>query len=837
MDGNSQNKHQHGNERQHEQEDVEHLFDSLLNGGDTAGDFDAMFASSFGVPMTMQMSMPGLDLHGIDFDMGGLSGFNSQPVGITKPTSSSSSSTAVAGTSANYHSTVPLPLLPTMSVMPVMPAPSARVQQALASDIASEALVLLEGPAKKKPGRKKKGSEQTQNTTATPASHAELHHSIKTEHIAASPSASISSVSDTTVVSKKRKLTSAPPTLSAPVSPASPIADSTRKSIEIAPQPLENSAFLPTSVRKLSISATEYLTLPASMSPNSNFLTPSPQPVQVTPPPVLTKHQERMMKNRASADESRKKHKDHVEKLEKICRELVIENEALKKRVLEVEKWAEQAVQQQQAAATAAMASFTQPALGSAVSAGSVSPASVGCDSISIDGFLSDAPFGSLPSPTIPPATNAANLFEMFFGGGDYFPTNNSASSVSLPNQTKAGVKGTILLAFLFSFSMLVFPTSLFQQSSPHFYTSTPSPSSHHSSAAAVPTPVSAYFPKLFNSPVSNGISSYIPRVLAPLANRQNPSLNGNPALSLIDSGSASTRGDTLVVYTPLLQTSSNKLLGLPGRTAFLTIGPTNSYPHSPAATRPTHTTPESPRVVLTNAGNTPVTIGIEALLALISVDAGGNGDLRISKARLEALRGLLISDSSSITTATTGVTVIPAPTTLASADKSSKMKQRTDLIAQGRPLVFDSEVERDNDSFYYGAQASIVVEEVDAVVVPGIPPIKEDGDRASVKRRNIARNRADGRISESSSDGISTFSDAMVPRLSESGSTVKGGLYEEGAYCPIVNGPVLSLVADLGGISEEETTTGKIDEEENEQSGYRLMLDVQVVGAKLVRY
>ncbi|KAJ3121710.1 Adenylate kinase 8 [Physocladia obscura] len=831
MDGNNQKKLQQGSECQHEHEDVEHLFNSLLNGGEMEGDFDTMFGSSFGAPVAMQMPMsipmPDMDLHGINFDMGGLNRFDTQPTTIVTPKSSSPSTTAA--TAANCHSAVPLPLLPAISVIPVMPAPSARVQQALASDIASEVLVLLEGPTKKKPGRKKKGSKQTQNTTAALAVHTELHHSIKTEHITVSSSASIS---DSTF-SKKRKLAATPPNSSTLVSPGGLTSDSTKKSMRIADQSLENSVFL--STRKLSISSTEYLNpLPVSMSPNSNSLTLSPQRTQVIPSPVLTKHQERMMKNRASADESRKKHKDHVEKLEKICRELVVENEALKKRVLEVEKWAEQAVQQQ-ATATAAMASFT-PASGSNVSACSVSPPSIGCDSISIDGFLSDVSFGNLPSPAFLPAANSINLFEMFFRGSDYFPTSNS--SAGLLNQTKGGVKGTILLAFLFSFSMLVFPTSLFQQSSPQFYASTPIQFSHHSSAAAIPTPASAYLLQLFKSPVSNGISSYIPRVFAPTSsNRQKPSLDGKPALPLIDSGSI--QGDTLVVYTPLLQTSSNKLLDLPGHASFLTIGPTTSSPHSPAASRPTRTVPESPCVVVTSAGNTPVTLEIEALLALVSVNAGGNG-MRVSKSRLEALRALLIRDSNSIATNSkgkTGVTIIPVPTSLASVDGSSEMKHRTDLITQGRSLAFDNEAERDNDLFYHNPQASVVVEEVNAVVVPGMPPIKEDGDRASVKRRNIARNRVGGGVSERNSDIVSKINDVIVPRFSESGSTVAGVLYENEEYCPIVNGPVLSIVADLGGVSEEETAEEKIKKEENEQSGYRLLLDVRVVGVKLVRY
>ncbi|KAI8824640.1 hypothetical protein BJ741DRAFT_63144 [Chytriomyces cf. hyalinus JEL632] len=268
----------------------------------------------------------------------------------------------MGGLKMGVESVVPISVDSVMSIDPVLALPpqSDTVRAALSSDSAAECLALLAGPVKKKPGRKKNQPEvklePTQQIQPTQRKKAK-----------ASPPTDIPKGLGASNQSQPLNILAAKP----PV-PIMPSASTSSVPISISPTPAIDSK------RKLSFSPADYLTPtntafspnntsysppqmpPSASSPTSSHSSPpptvslnpavttSPGPAAPTavaaaaaPVPALTKHQERMMKNRASADESRKKHKEHVEKLENMCRELLKENSVLRARVLEVEAWAE----------------------------------------------------------------------------------------------------------------------------------------------------------------------------------------------------------------------------------------------------------------------------------------------------------------------------------------------------------------------------------------------------------------------------------------------------------------------------------------------------------------
>ncbi|KAJ3096566.1 hypothetical protein HDU97_005767 [Phlyctochytrium planicorne] len=73
--------------------------------------------------------------------------------------------------------------------------------------------------------------------------------------------------------------------------------------------------------------------------PSSNPNASQPLQPSTTPVPIgLTKKQERMVKNRQAADESRKRKREHLQSLETHAQALITENDGLRARVLELEQ-------------------------------------------------------------------------------------------------------------------------------------------------------------------------------------------------------------------------------------------------------------------------------------------------------------------------------------------------------------------------------------------------------------------------------------------------------------------------------------------------------------------
>ncbi|KAJ3077007.1 hypothetical protein HDU99_001265 [Rhizoclosmatium hyalinum] len=466
-----------------------------------------------------------------------------------------------------------------------------------------------------------------------------------------------------------------------------------------------------------------------------------------------------MMKNRASADESRKKHKEHVEKLENAVRELVEENRILKQRVLEVEAWA--------------------MSLGSS---GSVSASSSVGNSPVQNSMNGDS-------------DTEKGLFDLFFGGE--FVLGGSADG---PLGSSQGKKmGTVFMAVFFSISLFMFPSAFFRPtattSAPHFL-----PVNTHTRGDLVPT-----------SSIMNGISNYIPRVFWPspppsATTSKTPALPGRPEIPLLDGSNG------------LLHRAKNGIVALYTPPVPATKPPSTSHPHPDYTSHRIHVSvdgyPEldAPIPFLTISAIegwvlAPPTTTSEQPVCQFS-------ELFAQVLKETATRG---SGSTTVTVPTRTeqrVSVLkrllgPTPTTTATTTTTAAVlrvsKDDGDVVV----VVGDEDV---------GGDEKVVVEEVDTVL-PG--PIRRDEERASVQRRRLAREAAASRAAA-----------ALVPSLQHTQQVLGGGAASVagkvvgGEYCSVKGGPVLSIVADLGG--EEEDKVGE---------GYRLMLDVQVVGAKLVRY
>ncbi|KAJ3386819.1 hypothetical protein HDU84_001267 [Entophlyctis sp. JEL0112] len=740
--------------------------------------------------------------------------------------------------------------------LPAMPAASPSVRTILASDTSREALALLEGPVKKKPGRKKKDASDADHTTMT-ALNAPPPASRTTP-------ASVPCQSQQLVTNKKRKIAPMPSAATATHFPAKLSPDSqppelslidTKLQISPSPPPQTLLAISPTpainSKRKISVSDTDYLTpslleqsgsVSGTSSPGGTVPSLDRKPsLPFIPPPLptqapvlpLTKHQERMMKNRASADESRRKHKDHVEKLENMCRELVKENEILRNRVVEIESaWelllVQQQLQLQQLQQQQQMLQQVTPTIPPQQDLSSVtgsSPVSLDCELGMGDVLIPELGMTNAPSPN--------SLFEMFFGGGDFTTTGAAADSGA------KAVKGTVLMAFLFSFSMILFPSSLFQKSSTNFF------ASQHSA-----------------SPVITGISHYTPRIFLPLqsAPEQHRTLDGRAASPLLDASSrvTRTRDGRLVV---------NSYLGIEGTTPFLTLGPSmvtgagdSSWRSATTATaRRTHMS-GGEKVFATATDNSGVADGTLWIAELLSRVAGGVSDGSVRSGRVEAVMGLLFEGDAAaprytepVKSAQPADRVIRLPASTVISGNGGVQDSRheaptmswhtkpaatitTDVVRRGPNSVLvvgsgEKVVGLEDDE---EASETIIIEEVDATMADpkDSPPIKSDSERASVKRRELARAAQAAaaassgvRVGDAVGLPVATGSPPLAPSPSSSlmfAHQSPANAFDEEKYCPIANGPVLSLIADLG---------------EDGDGGLRLMLDVQVVGAKLVRY
>ncbi|KAJ3024621.1 UNVERIFIED_CONTAM: hypothetical protein HDU68_007966 [Siphonaria sp. JEL0065] len=790
-----------------EQHDMERLLEALLAQGQNAAQSSSNNNSDVNntISSCADFAMfPGLDIDmNMDVDL-----FGSLGVGAGMGDLSS-----LPNLNLNF-----MPLSPPVSlrsVLPIQPPlPSAHVQAALASDaLAKECLVLLNGPAKKKPGRKKKSESESSGNVSPVA--VKLEPSATTHQQPQQQQQLQKQSTESATKKRKTALDDSAQIIQKPLRPLVPFLPSapqlSSQNVNVSPLPAIDSR------RKLSFSATDYLvpTTP-SFAPTATSFTPPPLPIPLPPQPnntstatttQLSKHQERMMKNRASADESRRKHKEHVEKLEQMCKDLVAENQLLRSRVLEVEAWA---------AALSANAN--------AIKSAATSPASVVSDS------MVSIPNGSTCVGSADSSDN--NLFEMFFGGGDFvFGAGANASVVGSPaalenlkTPKSLTTGGAVFMAFLFSFSMLMFPSSIFERST----------------APAVPSAVPHYLPK--NSdlvanrrPIIVGLLRYFPSVLFPSTSR-NPdaklALDGLPQLPLLESGfiTRDSRG-MIVLYTPPIPTHpasrKDSYPEIGGRTPFLTISATEGWGgsnlYNTATTRSfTSTTTASGSIcsldeILALITNThvykapiPPQSSSPKPTKIAKPDATQTmtgPHIQIPKSKLEALQSLFITSPRG------------NPTTAAVIPPVSQVSR--DLVPRGPDSLFVVESRRisKEENVEGGSSVPIEIEEVDTVIpMTPPPPIRDDSDRAAVKRRNMARNKSNPQqpiqIEASELTAVSTTAGSNNGNVDE--------------YCIVKNGPILSIIADLGDDLE-------MDGEERE--GYRLMLDVQVVGAKLVRY
>ncbi|KAJ3231119.1 hypothetical protein HDU81_003982 [Chytriomyces hyalinus] len=767
-----------------------------------------------------------------------------------------------------------------------LPPQSDTVRAALSSDNASECLALLAGPVKKKPGRKKNQPDvkleptqpiqsSTQRKKAKPSpptdipkSLAASNHDQSVNLLAAKPpvpimpSASTSSVpsfiSPTPAIESKRKLSFSPADYLTPTNTAfSP------NNTSYSPPQMPLSATSPTSAHS---------SPPPTIALNPVVTVTVPAAPAVASVPALTKHQERMMKNRASADESRKKHKEHVEKLENMCRELLKENSVLRTRVLEVEAWAERvgaAANASAAASAAATANFdslfkADPLLGSG------NLCSGNLKRTASDAFMGvDMGTDVLQSTAVEAMDNA--FFDFFFGSA---------------NASSAGT-GTVMMAFLFSFSLFMFPTSLFQGT--HFFNS----NGAHSSDLTVKTPI------------FNGLSHYLPRVLQEsnptdaIESIRNPyfkpTLDAPPRLNSIDPRPPS---ELLVVYP-----QSNGLIQLPflsiSNRAVATRTATTGYTMPIAGAHadskrvpyfvPIPLQSQKQHLQSTNESSKSVAPRVCAMQEVLdwvlgeiewhvpgetstsksetvadasptatsakthgsdtqsennqnpfSNDAGGSPKvtqapkIRVSKERWEALHALLsIPDEKGGNESTSSVfpTAFAAPNGEVPAFVTTTRSALSGAATILPPVVLN------------GRDTSLEAPNAVVVVGAGTPPIRSNDERASVKRRNLARGAMgppkDRVIVMDNLPAALPKEDVVVFRGEAAQYTDRavteqqqhmGDLFgeESAAYCAVKNGPILQIAADL---TDHEGEMG-VDEE-----GYRLMLDVQVIGAKLVRF
>ncbi|KAJ3376603.1 hypothetical protein HDU84_009689 [Entophlyctis sp. JEL0112] len=753
-----------------------HFLDALLPAGNSTGQFDAGDAA-FAPELISIERLMGLGIGG-----GLLPLFPSDPQLPSPP-----------------HGSLCEPPLP------AIPVASPSVRTILASDTSREALALLEGPVKKKPGRKKKDAASIDPSTTAIGNAPALGRialasaGCESQHLAAN---------------KKRKIAPATvPGVELQSDGHTPEFTHFHAKLQISPSapPQTLIAISPTpaiiSKRKISISDTDYLTpsLLGSLesgSGSSSFgetvpclnrkpslpFIPPPLPTQMHMPP-LTKHQERMMKNRASADESRRKHKDHVEKLESICRELVKENEILRKRVLEIESaWelllVQQQLQMQQVQQQQAFQNMRQQDLSSATGS---SPISLDCELGLGDEHIPE--LGMLQAPS------STSLFELFFGGGDF--TNNGFASDS----SAKAVKGTVLMRSM--------------------------------------------------SPVTSGLAHYIPRIFLPSSSPAEVprTLDARESFPLLDASSRVARmpnGDGRLVVS--------SYLGIEGTPPFLTLGPSLATVSGEEAPWHSKTTASAPFTHFSDGEKFSVdNIGGTLWIAeLFSRMTRGVAEGTVRYCRVEAVMGLLFNGDLAVSGCTEPVEsardVDPAirlsASTVGSSDSSGReVNHGMSAFAQPTPAaIMTTDVARRGPNSVLiidrgDKSADDVLEEQELPVEPDIieevnaptsdaPPIKSDSERPSVKRQNLARA---AQAAAASSAGIRVGDAVRLPpatTLSGSSSIFASpspvNVVDNEKYCPVANGPVLSLVADLG---------------DDGDVGLRLMLDVQVVGVKLVRY
>ncbi|KAI8842427.1 hypothetical protein BJ741DRAFT_593046 [Chytriomyces cf. hyalinus JEL632] len=798
----------------------------------------------------------------------------------------------MGGMGMGIESLVPIGVDSVLGMGPAftLPPQSDTVRAALSSDNASECLALLAGPVKKKPGRKK--NQPDIKSEPTPIQSTPIQSTQRKKAKSSPPTDIPKSLAASNHDQSVTILAAKPPV------PIMPSASTSLFPISISPTPAIDSK------RKLSFSAADYLTpTNTAFSPNNTSYSPPQMPLSatsptstrssppptislnpvitvnapavpaVTPVPAFTKHQERMMKNRASADESRKKHKEHVEKLENMCRELLKENSVLRTRVLEVEAWAEHvsAAANASAAASAAVTANFDSLFKADPLLGSGNLCSGNLKRTASDAFMGvDMGMDGLQTTAVEAMDNA--FFDFFFGSA---------------NASSTGT-GTVMMAFLFSFSLFMFPSSLFQGT--HFFTS----NGTHSSDLSVKTPI------------FNGLSHYLPRVLQEpsptdaIESSRNPylkaTLDAPPRLNSIDPRPPS---ELLVLYpqsSGLIQlpflSISNRAVAIRADTTGYTMpipgAHTNSkrvpyfvpIPLPQPQKQHLQTTNESsksfksvaPRVcamqevldwvlgeiewhvpgaesstskseTVADVSPTTTTANSETQSANnqnpFSSDAGGSPKvthapkIRVSKERWEALHALLsIPDEKGGNESMSSI----FPTAFAASNNEVPSFVTTTRSAlSGVATILPPPVLNDRD-------APLTMPKAVVVVGAGTPPIRSNDERASVKRRNLARG-AMGPPKER----VIVMDDAPPAALPKEDVVVfregaqfvnrdvteqqqLGNVFGEegGAYCAVKNGPILQIAADL---TDHEGEMG-VDEE-----GYRLMLDVQVIGAKLVRF
>ncbi|KAJ3075506.1 hypothetical protein HDU98_007879 [Podochytrium sp. JEL0797] len=570
------------------------------------------------------------------------------------------------------------------------------------------------------------------------------------------------------------------------------------------------------------------LLVPKPLSPSDPGSVPSADPsfapistsAPITPPSTASststsqKHHDRMIKNRAAADESRKKHKEHVENLDKMCRALLNENLQLRQRVKDLE---------------AKVDLFHPSPVQSSLWNYAFDSSPIDSSPLSSSNSQSPLVLGN-PMLDSSSAMVDDNLFNLFFASGDFVfgGAGDSASSASdsvlemgVPlnqqslsqqsartplNQNGKRTAGTVFMAVLFSISMLIFPSPLFQPATPSISSAAPyHPQTHKSEVLA---------PRSFLST----LTKYTPQTLLASPTTPNPharpELEGVPPVPLIESQRWISMNGIVGQYIPpapsAAKSSGGEYLEIHGRVPFLTIEARRADAldgfvvlggdsRAPRQTNGESTSMCNMHEILAfleskatrdpredDARETSITHSTRLARSQPSSSATTTATaplkLRISRDKLASLQSLLLNPnttaiSSSTAASTSSPMVIPArtTTTATSTDVSNQPEDDASLSGDAESLIPYSPL-----------------------------PIRTESDRASVMRRNLARS-------------LSSKSDPFV-------ISTESRDWKQGEYCRVEEGPLLSVVAELG-------------EEEGGEEGWRLMLDVKVVGAKLVRH
>ncbi|KAI9340684.1 hypothetical protein DFJ73DRAFT_554206 [Zopfochytrium polystomum] len=189
-------------------------------------------------------------------------------------------------------------------------------------------------------------------------------------------------------------------------------------------------------------------------TPTSNYAQPVLRQLErnepvAAPTPVFTdpaeaKRHERMVKNREAADQSRKRRKEHLSSLETHAQSLIRENEALKERLLELEKWGNQ-IREQNVYLRRTLSQWNQRAPPGRLPDSAEDGKMLSLDDLLFD--LGDFETGrAIPAPADSRLLGKRGYSEAFEG----------------PSTMAANKKiGAIFAAFFFSFAMFLFPTSL----------------------------------------------------------------------------------------------------------------------------------------------------------------------------------------------------------------------------------------------------------------------------------------------------------------------------------------------------------------------------------------